>query len=44
MTIDETAVATDALVGPNVYTGDHDDMARFTNHFPTVRPFAVTGR
>lgn len=37
VTLDATVMATAALCGPTVYTGDYDDLARFQDYFPSVR-------
>jgi hypothetical protein len=37
MTIDATVMATASLHGTVLYTGDHDDMDRFTPFFPNVK-------
>ena len=41
LTIDATVMATAALYGPNLYTGDFDDMARLVDFFPAVRIFGL---
>ena len=41
VTIDATVMATAALYGPNLYTGDIGDMQRFEGFFPTVRLFGL---
>lgn len=41
VTIDATVIATAALHGPNLYTGDFDDMQRFEGFFPDVRLFGL---
>jgi len=41
VTIDATVMATAALYGPNLYTGDIDDMQRFEEFFPSVRLFGL---
>ena len=42
LTIDATVMATAALFGPNLYTGDFDDLSRFPKFFPGVRLFGVS--
>ena len=42
VTIDATVMATAALYGPNLYTGDFDDMDRFSGFFPSVKLFGLT--
>jgi predicted nucleic acid-binding protein len=44
ITIDATVIATAALHGPNLYTGDFDDMQRFHGFFPTVKLFGLQRR
>jgi hypothetical protein len=41
VTIDATVMATAALHGPNLYTGDFDDMDRFAGFFPAVKLFGL---
>jgi predicted nucleic acid-binding protein len=41
VTIDATVMATAALHGTNLYTGDFDDMERFAGFFPAVRLFGL---
>jgi predicted nucleic acid-binding protein len=41
VTIDATVMATSAIHGPNLYTGDFDDMQRFQRFFPSVRLFGL---
>ena len=41
VTIDATVIATAALYGPNLYTGDFDDMQRFLTFFPSVKLFGL---
>jgi len=41
VTIDATVIATAALYGANLYTGDFEDMQRFAGFFPTVRLFGL---
>jgi len=42
VTIDATVMATAALHGPNLYTGDFEDMQRFVGFFPSVKLFGLT--
>ncbi len=42
VTIDATVMATAALYGPNLYTGDFDDMQRFHEFFPSVKLFGLS--
>lgn len=39
VTVDATVMATAALHGPNLYTGDFDDMNWFRAFFPAVKLF-----
>jgi hypothetical protein len=41
VTIDATVMATAALHGPNLYTGDFDDMNRFAAFFRAVKLFGL---
>ncbi len=41
VTIDATVMATAALYGPNLYTGDFDDMQRFEAFFPAMKLFGL---
>ena len=41
LTIDATVMATAALYGPNLFTGDHDDMDLFHGFFPAVKLFGL---
>ncbi len=41
VTIDATVMATAALHGPNLYTGDFEDMQRFQGFFPSVKLFGL---
>jgi len=41
ITIDATVMATAALHGPSLFTGDRDDMDRFSGFFPSVRLFGL---
>jgi hypothetical protein len=41
ITIDAMVMATAALHGPNLYTGDHEDMALFGKFFPSVKLFGL---
>jgi predicted nucleic acid-binding protein len=41
VTIDATVMATAALYGPNLYTGDFKDMERFAGFFPAVKLFGL---
>jgi predicted nucleic acid-binding protein len=41
VTIDATVMATAALYGPSLLTGDRDDMDRFKGFFPSVRLFGL---
>ena len=41
VTIDATVIATAALHGPNLYTGDFEDMQRLQMFFPSVRIFGL---
>lgn len=41
LTIDATVMATAALHGANLYTGDFDDMGRFSAFFPSVKLFGL---
>jgi predicted nucleic acid-binding protein len=42
VTIDATVMATAALYGANLYTGDLEDMQRFQGFFPSVKLFGLT--
>lgn len=42
VTIDATVMATAALYGSNLYTGDFDDLQAFKGFFPSVRLFGLT--
>lgn len=44
ITIDATVMATAALYGPTIYTGDFDDLARFQDVFPMVRILGLARR
>jgi hypothetical protein len=41
VTIHATVMATAALYGPNLYTGDFADMERFAGFFPAVKLFGL---
>jgi predicted nucleic acid-binding protein len=41
ITIDATVIATAALHGSNLYTGDFEDMQRFQGFFPSVKLFSL---
>jgi predicted nucleic acid-binding protein len=41
VTIDATVIATAALYGPYLYTGDFDDMQRFEAFFRSVKLFGL---
>jgi predicted nucleic acid-binding protein len=41
ITIDATVLATAALHGPNLYSGDFEDMDRLKGFFPSVRLFGL---
>jgi predicted nucleic acid-binding protein len=41
VTIDATVLATAALHGPNLYTGDFEDMQRLHGFFPAVKLFGL---
>ncbi len=41
VTIDATVIATAALHGPNLYTGDFEDMQLFEDFFPSVKLFGL---
>ena len=41
VTVDATIMATAAVYGPNLHTGDIGDLSRFEPFFPTVRLFKV---
>lgn len=41
VTVDATVIATAALYGPDLYTGDSDDMRRLGVFFPSVRRFGL---
>jgi len=41
VTVDATVIATAAIHGPNLYTGDFGDMQRFHGFFPTVKLFGL---
>jgi hypothetical protein len=43
LTIDATVMATAALYGPNLYTGDFEDMQRFAEFFSSVKLFGLSG-
>ena len=34
-------MATAAVYAPNLYTGDYDDMDRFSGFFPSVKLFGL---
>jgi len=42
LTIDATVMATAAVHGANLYTGDFDDMALFARFFPSVKVFGLS--
>jgi NaMN:DMB phosphoribosyltransferase len=42
VTVDATVMATAAIYGPNLCTGDFYDMQRFKPFFPDVRLFGLT--
>ena len=42
LTIDATVMATAAVHGANLYTGDCDDMALFARFFPSVKVFGLS--
>lgn len=44
VTIDATVIAKAALHGPNLYTGDFEDMQLFQGFFPAVRLFGLNSR
>jgi predicted nucleic acid-binding protein len=44
VTIDATVMATAALCGPELYTGNFDDMDLFGRFFPSVKLFGLTAR
>jgi hypothetical protein len=41
LTLDATVMTTAALHGPNLYTGDCEDMDRFIGFFPSDRLFGL---